>query len=46
MKLKAGFGTLEKDMNEKIENERSALLLTSQNLIRDAELKATNVKFH
>ena len=44
--LKVGLGDLEKSMNEKIENQRSALLITSQNLIRDAELKSSNAKFY
>lgn len=44
--MKAGLGNLEKSMAEKLENERSALLITSQNLIRDAEIKNSNVKFY
>lgn len=46
LRLRNGMGSMEKDMKERLENERSAMLLTSKSLIRGAELKNTNVKFY
>ena len=37
---------MESDMREKLQNEKSMLLLTSRNLIKDVETKTTNAKVY
>ena len=43
--MSSGMGSMEKEMKDRFENERSAMLLTSQNLIKEVELKNTNSAF-
>lgn len=37
---------MEKDLKEKVENEKSMMMLTSRSLIKEAEIKNTNAKFY
>lgn len=46
MLLRTGMSDMEKDMKEKIDNEKSMMMLTSRSLIKEAEVKDSNVKFY
>jgi DNA repair exonuclease SbcCD ATPase subunit len=46
MMLKTGMNDIEKDWKEKLENEKSMMMLTSRSLIKEAELKNNNAKFY
>ena len=46
IKLRSGLHAMETDFKEKIENERSMMLLTSQNMIKEVESKTSGNKFY
>ena len=45
MKLRMGMSNMENDFREKIENEKSLMLMTSRSFLKEAELKENNNKF-
>lgn len=40
-----GMSNMENDFREKIENEKSLMLMTSRSFLKEAELKENNNKF-
>ena len=44
--LKTGMTDMEKDFKDKLEGEKSMMMLTSRSLIKQAEIKNTNIKFY
>ena len=46
IELKNGMVNEEKEMKDKFDNEKSVMIIASQQLIKDNELKNTNVKFY
>ena len=46
LQLRAGMNTMETELKDKLENERSIMLMTSKSFIKETELKNNNVKFY
>ena len=46
IELKNGMDSIEKNMKDKLDNEKSMMMITSQQLLKDNEIKNENVKFY
>ena len=46
IELKNGMDSLEKNVKDKLENEKSMMMITSQQLLKEGEIKNENVKFY
>lgn len=45
LKMRMGIHSLESDFKEKLENEKSLMLMTSRSFLKEAEVKNNNNKF-
>ena len=45
MKMRLGLSNMEAEFKEKLDNEKSMMLMTSKSFIKDNEIKSTNNKF-
>ena len=46
IELKNGMDSLEKNVKDKLENEKSMMMITSQQLLKEGEIKNENVRFY